>query len=1373
MARGDDGELSGAKRAYRNAVEEGNRQEEARWANMIGDILKKRGEYVKALKWLRKDYEVSVKYLPEKQLLPTCQSLGELHLRLEYFKDALIYQKKHLELAKDSNDLIEQQRACTQLGRTYHEMFLRSEDDHYSVRNAKKYFKSAMNLAQSLKDNPPIGKPSFLKEYIDAHNNIGMLEMDLDNLEQAQMILIKGLQICDEEEVIEDDDGRSRLHHNLGKVYMELRKWDKAREHIEKDIIICKRIGHCQGEAKGYINLGELHYRVQKCEDAILCYEKALKLAKSMEDEDALADQIGQNIETVREAMKVMDELKKEEQNLKKLMRNIPMVRGTANERKCLLQQNASLDHLIEKSSIIFAWLKHREFAKRKKRVASELCDKEKLSDSFLVIGESYQRLRNFSKALKWYTKSWEIYKSIGNLEGQALAKINIGDVLDSDGNCAGALSAFEEGYGIALKADLPSVQLSALENMHYSHMIRFDNVEEARRLQLLIDKLKQSTTKELEAQNVEQDCCSETETEGDDQSPNGSDMSCSQETSKYNSVTSQSHARVEELNDDLPLISLLHPHKNSAKLKTAFVPVTATKPTQSLPKSVPRSTDSQQTFVGHKRIRVILSDDEGEMHDEVECRRAKHRGPKEDVATCDEFKSGDNLAGPACEFQDVSEVASKCAISNCTPVNIEESTCSYKSRSPKVAAQDAKDFRSTCEAVKNSNFNENGSKYYADVTESLFGINKHACDHDYCQKLTFKIDEDFVHVELGSCMVGDELSIERMKVEVACLYYLQLPTEKRSRGLLPIIQHMKCGGRALETLEGRALKDHLWGKSWIEVSVDGWVQKRLMKLYIDCCKELSEPPNLKLLKKLYNLEVSEDEVILSDCELQDVSITPLLNALQAHKTVSVLDLSHNLLGNGTVEKLQQVFTSSGQIYGSLVLDLHCNRFGPTALFQICECPVLFARLEVLDISSNRLTDACGFYLSTILQNCKALYSLNIERCSITSRTIQKVADSLGSESVLSQICLGYNNPISSNAIVNLLAKLASLKRFSELNLNGLKLSKHVVDGLCQLSQTSCLATMMLGDTSIGTDGALQLTESLSNGTHELVKLDLSSCGLTSQYIVRLNDEVSLISSIVDLNLRGNQIMQEGGSALVLLLKNPRCCLKVLDLSKCHLGLLGVLGILQALSENCSVEELNLAENASLDKYHTLKHHDSTVTECSKSVQQTNKKLCDSSSFRVSLVEEVEPSQQVSSFAVKTQCIQLEAADSEDDDHPPNPIRMPAEEAAAAAASSSSSPSDSCMMSSSCQRNPSDEESLQLLVRDLSTAIGLAKHLQFLDLSNNGFSMEIAETLLYVAWSSLSSRAGLAQRHIQGNTIHLSLQGRKCCGVKPCCSRRD
>lgn len=267
-------------------------------------------------------------------------------------------QKKHLELAKDVNDLTEQQRASTQLGRTYHEMFLKSDDDHCAVRNAKKYFEYAMKLARTKKENPPSERVSFIKEYIDAHNNLGMLEIDLDNLDEAEKILRRGLEICDEEEVAEGDDTRSRLHHNLGNVYLELRKWEKAQEHIKKDILICKQIGHCQGEAKGYVNLGELHYRNQKYDEAIASYRKALDLAKSLEDEVVLTKQIDQNIETAREAMKVMNELKKEELNLKKLERSTEMARGTESERKCLLKQNASLDCLVEKSRMIFAWIK-------------------------------------------------------------------------------------------------------------------------------------------------------------------------------------------------------------------------------------------------------------------------------------------------------------------------------------------------------------------------------------------------------------------------------------------------------------------------------------------------------------------------------------------------------------------------------------------------------------------------------------------------------------------------------------------------------------------------------------------------------------------------------------------------------------------------------------------------------------------------------------------------------------------------------------------------------------------------------------------------------------------------------------------------------
>lgn len=56
-------------------------------------------------------------------------------------------------------------------------------------------------------------------------------------------------------------------------------------------------------------------------------------------------------------------------------------------------------------------------------------------------------------------------------------------------------------------------------------------------------------------------------------------------------------------------------------------------------------------------------------------------------------------------------------------------------------------------------------------------------------------------------------------------------------------------------------------------------------------------------------------------------------------------------------------------------------------------------------------------------------------------------------------------------------------------------------------------------------EGALQLTASLFNGIEDLLKLDLSYCGLTSKYVLRLKDD--LACGILELNLSGNPIMLE------------------------------------------------------------------------------------------------------------------------------------------------------------------------------------------------------------------------------------------------------
>nr|CAB3451284.1 unnamed protein product [Digitaria exilis] len=1320
----EEEELRGAKRAFKEAQAEGCREEEARWANVIGDIHKRRGEYVEALRWLRIDYEVSIKYLPQRHLLPSCQSLGEVHLLLGHFSEALTYQKKHLQLAKESDDLVEQQRASTQLGRTYYEILSKSENDHSAMRNAKKYFKSSMKLARILKEKSPSQKSDFLKELIDAYNNMGMLELELDNFEEAEKLLIQGLKICDDEEVGLYEDTRTRLHHNLGNVYIELRKWNKAKEHIEKDVAICRKICHPQGEAKGFINLGELQSRVQKYREAKLCYNRALTIASSLEDEDALVEQIKQNIETVTKANEVLEELKKDVQKLKKLVRDTSNARETSKERKLLLEQHAWLDNLIEKARMICAWQQYKEFSKGKKRVATELHDKEKLSDSLLLIAESYQKLRNFSKARKWYMKSWNMYRTIGNLEGQALAKVNIGNVLDSCGDWAGALQAYEEGYRIAVEGDLPNVQISALENMHYSHMVRFDNLEEAKNMQEKIDNLKKLLNQH-EAKDTVSDYCSETDTEGGCTSDNMLDPEDDNDQvgNKYPG----------EPDDDVTIASLVHRSKDSSKIKAPKV--------QSASKKVDELCDVAEDTrtvlsrsctnhsVGRKRIRVVLSDDESEESPEIVQLKKASTSLANSISDHGANSSRNQDGLQPNEITDAPCVA-------------EESICSFKSSSPighafegvELGASNVGKGSASKSAASGSKFSAPGSNSRHE-SQNVVGFQSTDADNDfsYVQHFwAFRIGEHLVYLDARAYVHEGSFSIDSLKAEVACVYYLQISDEKRVKGLLPVIGEIKYCGKVLDDAAPIYYDDQLSSEQkCVDVLIDDWVPKLLMKLYVDCCTKFSEAPNKKLLTKLYNLEVSEDEVIVSDCGLQDLSITPFLDALKSHKTIAVLDLSHNSLGNQTIERLQHIFASSSQTYGGLTLDLHCNRFGPTALFQICECAVMTDRLEVLNLSGNRLTDACSSYLFTILQKCKALYSLNVEQCSITSRTVQKMADALHEGSVLSHLSLGKNKPISGNTMVNLLSKLASLTRFSELSLTGIKLNKLMVDKLCLLAQSSCLSGFLLGGTSIGPVETIRLTHTLSCTSQDLLRLELSNCGLTAPDFTQICANLTLIN-ILDLNLGGNSINLEGCDAIQAMLVNPQCSIRSLTLDRCNLGLAGILCIIQALSGNDQLEELHLAENTNLA---LMQYEDM------QEVSTGTEKQCNNP----------ETSNAIAQGSLDLENMQV--ADSEDEAENENHCAV-------------SGPHRSC--ASSSQKN--SYSSCQI-IQELAEALISAKQLKALDLSRNGLSDEAIQSL-YSAWASVPRGDGMARKHVNKDVVHFSVDAMRCCGVKPCC-RRD
>ncbi|KAF0931168.1 hypothetical protein E2562_002524 [Oryza meyeriana var. granulata] len=867
---------------------------------------------------------------------------------------------------------------------------------------------------------------------------------------------------------------------------------------------------------------------------------------------------------------------------------------------------------------------------------------------------------------------------------------------------------------------------------MHYSHMVRFDNIEEAKKLQQEIDNLKRILDQH-EARDTVSDYCSETESEDGNVSDNMLDT----EDNDGNIANNIS----EEFDDDVVLASLVHKSRPS-KTKVSKM--------HSIPKNVDglfgmdESTKevlnkSCSNHSGRKRVRVVISDDEAEESPEIDQSKRTLTGRADSLSTSERIANATNSnrnqhTSHPIETREVDSV--------CTPCPPEESICSFKSGSPICHGNDGPDLgASSIGKLSVSKPAMSGSKVGTPASnsqpqgQSAVGLQSSDADHKFW---VFKIGEHLVYLDANACTCDGAFSIESLKVEVACVYYLQIPDEKRSKGLLPIIGELKYCGKVLDDADPRDYIDQLTSEQkCIDVVIDDWVPKRLMKLYVDFCTKLSEAPNKKLLKKLYNLEVSEDEVIVSDCGLQDLSITPFLDSLRLHKTIAVLDLSHNMLGNQTIERLQQIFSSSSQTYGGLTLDLHCNRFGPTALFQICECTVMTDRLEVLNLSENRLTDACGSYLFTILEKCTALYSLNVEHCSITSRTVQKMADALHEGSVLSHLSLGKNNPISGNTMLNLLSKLASLKRFLELSLTGIKLTKLMIDKLCQLAQSSCLSGFLLGGTSIGSGGATKLTEALSCASQELLKLDLSNCGLTIPDFSQLCTNLSQIN-IVDLNLGGNSFTLEGCHAIGALLANSQCSLRSLTLDRCNLGLAGIVCIIQALAGNGQLEELRMAENTNLALERTL-HYDEDVQDVSPG---TGQKQCSNA----------EANNDVALESVDLE--KMEVPDSED------------EEAVHEDSRAAPGPDGSC--ASSCQRNSS---SGCHAIQELADAIISAKQLKVLDLSRNGLSEEATQSL-YSAWASGPRGDGMARKHVAKEVVHFSVEGMMCCGLKPCC-RRD
>ncbi|XP_063068377.1 NACHT, LRR and PYD domains-containing protein 3-like [Engraulis encrasicolus] len=317
--------------------------------------------------------------------------------------------------------------------------------------------------------------------------------------------------------------------------------------------------------------------------------------------------------------------------------------------------------------------------------------------------------------------------------------------------------------------------------------------------------------------------------------------------------------------------------------------------------------------------------------------------------------------------------------------------------------------------------------------------------------------------------------------------------------------------------------------------------------------------------------------VTLMSCRLTEKSCSILASALSSESSVRELDLSEN-------KRLDSGVTLLSEALGNPLCQLE--------RLELCVCELTDkscsalasalssgSSLKQLDLSWNNLPDTGVTFLSAALGNplCQ-LEVLKLEYCGLTEESCSSLASVLSTGSSLRQLelsdCLQDSGvSLLSAAIGNPCCQLERLK------LEYCGLTEESCSSLASvLSTGSSLRQLELSD-CLQDSGVSLLSAAIGNPCCQLERLKLFSCYLTDKGCSSLASALSSGSSLKELNLNCNGVLDSGVTILSAALKNPLCQLERLSLRKCNLTEESCGTLASALSSGSSLRRLDLGGN--------------------------------------------------------------------------------------------------------------------------------------------------------------------------------------------------
>ncbi|XP_041987217.1 tonsoku-like protein [Aricia agestis] len=230
-------------RKKKKALNGSNKRVLAEACNDLASFYYKNSRYSDALDEYRNEASIC-KELGLRLEWATCnRMIGEMYMLMAEFDKALKYEERHLSVAKELKNLVEEQRAMATLGRIYllqGQSSTRDEESKTSLTAAEKAFMKSLVLCEKL--NGKINKSELM-------------------------------------------DMRARLLLNIGVVQEHMGFLDKALDCINKAITICSNQDLYEVLHNCYTTEALLHYNKRKDHaKALSCLNKALEVASRLED---------------------------------------------------------------------------------------------------------------------------------------------------------------------------------------------------------------------------------------------------------------------------------------------------------------------------------------------------------------------------------------------------------------------------------------------------------------------------------------------------------------------------------------------------------------------------------------------------------------------------------------------------------------------------------------------------------------------------------------------------------------------------------------------------------------------------------------------------------------------------------------------------------------------------------------------------------------------------------------------------------------------------------------------------------------------------------------------------------------------------------